>query len=69
MNRLLASIQLGLLALVGCLVAWHFEHTGRLEADAVPKSEALPGRRLPFPSRGIRWKPRNRQGMAGHGVA
>jgi hypothetical protein len=41
MNRLLASIQLGLLALVGCLVAWHFEHTGRLEVVADQNDRAI----------------------------
>jgi len=41
MNRLLAAIQLGLLALVGGLVAWHFEHTGRLEVVADQNDRAI----------------------------
>lgn len=41
MNRLLAAIQLGLLALVGGLVAWHFEHTGQLEVVADQNDRAI----------------------------
>ena len=41
MNRLLAAIQLGLLALVGGLVAWHLEHTGRLEVISDQNDRAI----------------------------